>query len=618
MALPPHILKRHYTNFINDGMRRVNDLKLKMLEDRARNYPNDAYSQYIYMKEVMAVDPDHAIRWYHKRCSHLRDSRLDKLYEDAMHKARQMSFAGDVGGSGMAGRGGNGGAELGSDFGTKKQPLFVQIDDGEPKSGYWLTRVFKFGFYCFLGYIMFSTLKGLNSSRMLGGKEYLPEKSNQSVRFDDVQGCDEAKEELQEVVQFLQDPEKFQRLGAKIPCGLLLVGPPGTGKTLLAKAIAGEANVPFFFVSGSEFDEMFVGVGASRIRKLFEAAKEASPSIIFIDELDAVGGKRSNNEVSPYARMTLNQLLVELDGFAENQGVIVIGATNFPEVLDKALVRPGRFDSRVHVTKPDVKGRTDILRLYINKNNCADDVDEEVIARTTMGFTGADLSNLVNQAALRAASLQVPLITMEHFSWARDKIIMGPERKSAVIEQSNLINTAYHESGHAVVAIFTKDAQAVHKATIVPRGSALGYVMQLPDKDELSQSKKQLHARMDVCMGGRVAEELIFGEDSVTTGASSDMEQASAIARAMVTKYGMSDKVGTVLIDENQDKISPDLQNLIESEVKRLVDEAYARAKNILQKHAKEHRLLAEGLLKYETLDAKQIELVIKGKALNT
>jgi len=498
-------------------------------------------------------------------------------------------------------------------LGSKERPLQIIMEKNEKGKDRrnWIFILLNLGF---LYYIVNSFGSGLSGSIIgRGNKQYLPEKSGKTVTFNDVQGCAEAKSELQEVVQFLKEPEKFEKLGAKIPRGVLLVGPPGTGKTLMARAIAGEAGVPFYFASGSEFDEMFVGVGASRIRKLFETAKENAPAIVFIDELDAVGGKRSVDDQSRYSRMTLNQLLIELDGFDQDQGVIVVGATNFPDVLDKALVRPGRFDTRVTIPKPDVKGRTEILTLYIKPELCDPDVNIEVIARSTPGFSGADLANLVNQAALRAASLGLPAITMENFDWARDKIIMGPERRSAVIEKNDQILTAYHEGGHAIVALYTDGAEKPLKATIVPRGQALGYVMQLPKKDELSVTKKQLLAKMDVCMGGRVAEEIIFGEDSVTTGASSDMQQATQIARAMVTQYGMSDKVGTVLIDERQDKISGKLNKVIEDEVRRLISESYERAKVLLKQKHMEHKRLADGLLKYETLTAEDIENVVKG-----
>ena len=614
---------------------------------------NSADAHYMYLAMVVKLDPEYVVRWYREMdCSRFHDQRLQAVYNEAMQKSdfrnvNQKGFEMDrrrhSGGvninreqtsSGFSNYNdtnrqnsfefdNNAGRQppppTNSELGTKERPLQVIMEDTKYRDGKVLGRmVFRNALFLYILYLIYNNMNGLNPGSMIGGsKQYIPEKSSQDVRFEDVQGCDEAKAELQEVVEFLRDPEKFERLGAKIPCGVLLVGPPGTGKTLLARAIAGEAEVPFFFVSGSEFDEMFVGVGASRIRKLFESAKENAPSIVFIDELDAVGGKRNVEESSRYSRMTLNQLLIELDGFKEDQGVIVVGATNFPEVLDKALVRPGRFDTRVHVTLPDVRGRSNILNLYIQKSHCADDVDVDIIARSTSGFSGAELANLVNQAALRAASLQLPQITMEHFDWARDKIIMGPERRSAVIEAADQKVTAYHEGGHAIVAMYTDDAEPPLKATIIPRGDALGYVMTLPSKDQLSVTRKQLLAKMDVAMGGRVAEELVFGEDSITTGASSDMQHATRIARAMVTQYGMSEKVGTVLIDEQRNKISPELNKVIEEEVRRLIRESYARAKELLQKRHKEHKRLAEGLLKHETLTNDQINLIVKGKTIS-
>ncbi|CAB3988718.1 ATP-dependent zinc metalloprotease YME1L1, partial [Paramuricea clavata] len=426
---------------------------------------------------------------------------------------------------------------------------------------------------------------------------------------------EEAKMELKKVVEFLRSPEKFTKLGGKLPSGILLIGAPGTGKTLLAKAVAGEAGVPFFFCSGAEFDEMFVGVGAARVRNLFAAAKELAPCIIFIDELDAIGGTRSVGDHQPYSRMTLNQLLVELDGFDKTEGIVVIGATNFPEILDKALVRPGRFDSRVTVPMPDVRARKSILELHLGKVQLADDVSLDTLSRGTPGFSGADLANLVNQAALKAASDGHFNVTNEHLDYARDKIIMGPERKSAFIEEKNREVVAYHEGGHALVAHFTPEALPLHKATIVPRGDALGMVAQLPEKDELSWTKKQLLAKLDVCMGGRVAEELVFGKDNVTSGASSDFSQATNIARAMVTKYAMSDKVGPLVIKDD-DKLSPELQNAIENEVKRFIKESYERARNILQHYSTEHQRLAKALLQYETLNAEEIAAIIQGKSI--
>lgn len=437
-----------------------------------------------------------------------------------------------------------------------------------------------------------------------------------NVTFEHVKGAEEAKNELQDVVEFLKNPQKFTVLGGKLPKGILLVGPPGTGKTLLARAVAGEADVPFYYASGSEFDEMFVGVGASRIRNLFKEAKANAPAVIFIDELDSVGGKRIESPMHPYSRQTINQLLAEMDGFKPNEGVIVIGATNFAEALDNALVRPGRFDMQVTVPRPDVKGRTEILNWYLSKIKVDPAVDAEIIARGTVGFSGAELENLVNQAALKAAVDGKDMVTMKDLEFAKDKILMGPERKSVEIDKKNKTITAYHESGHAIVAYYTKDAMPINKATIMPRGPTLGHVSMLPENDRWSETRAQLLAQMDVSMGGRVAEELIFGDDNVTTGASSDFDGATKIAKMMVTRFGMSDKLG-VMTYGDVSKQSPETQAAIEQEVRALLKDSYDRAKNILKTYSKEHKKLADALLRYETLDAKEIQMVLEGKPLD-
>uniref|UniRef100_A0A8C6LEV1 ATP-dependent zinc metalloprotease YME1L1 n=1 Tax=Nothobranchius furzeri TaxID=105023 RepID=A0A8C6LEV1_NOTFU len=432
-----------------------------------------------------------------------------------------------------------------------------------------------------------------------------------NVTFEHVKGVEEAKNELQEVVEFLKNPQKFTALGGKLPKGVLLVGPPGTGKTLLARAVAGEAVVPFYYASGSEFDEMFVGVGASRIRNLFREAKANAPCVIFIDELDSVGGKRIESPMHPYSRQTINQLLAEMDGFKTNEGVIIIGATNFPEALDNALIRPGRFDMQVTVPKPDVKGRTEILNWYLKK------IKANVIARGTVGFSGADLENLVNQAALKAAVDGKDMVSMKELEFAKDKILMGPERRSAEIDEKNKTITAYHESGHAIVAYYTKDAMPINKATIMPRGPSLGHVSMLPENDRWSETRSQLLAQMDVSMGGRVAEEIVFGHENITTGASSDFDSATRIARMMVTRYGMCEKLG-VMTFSDMTELSPETQAAVEHEVRVLLKESYDRAKALLKSHAKEHKSLADALLMYETLDAKEIQLVLEGKPLES
>ncbi|KAK2983660.1 hypothetical protein RJ640_023194 [Escallonia rubra] len=435
-------------------------------------------------------------------------------------------------------------------------------------------------------------------------KEIVPEKNVKT--FKDVKGCDDAKQELEEVVEYLRNPAKFTRLGGKLPKGILLTGAPGTGKTLLAKAIAGEAGVPFFYRAGSEFEEMFVGVGARRVRSLFQAAKKKAPCIIFIDEIDAVGSTRKQWE--GHTKKTLHQLLVEMDGFEQNEGIILMAATNLPDILDPALTRPGRFDRHIVVPNPDVRGRQDILELYLQDKPLSDDVDVKAIARGTPGFNGADLANLVNIAAIKAAVEGAEKLNAMQLEFAKDRIIMGTERKTMFVTEESKKLTAYHESGHAIVAFNTDGAHPIHKATIMPRGSALGMVTQLPSNDETSISKKQLLARLDVCMGGRVAEELIFGQDYVTTGASSDLHTATELAQYMVSTCGMSDTIGPVHIKERP---GSEMQSRIDAEVVKLLREAYDRVKALLKKHEKALHALATALLEYETMSAEEIRRVL-------
>ena len=451
------------------------------------------------------------------------------------------------------------------------------------------------------------------------------------VTFEDVAGVDEAKQDLEEIVEFLRDPQKFQRLGGRIPHGVLLVGPPGTGKTLLARAVAGEANVPFFTISGSDFVEMFVGVGASRVRDMFDQAKKNAPCIIFIDEIDAVGRHRGaglgggNDE----REQTLNQLLVEMDGFEANEGIILIAATNRPDVLDPALLRPGRFDREVVVPNPDVIGREKILKVHARKVPLAENVDLKVIARGTPGFSGADLMNLVNEAALMAARRNRRLVTMQEFEDAKDKVMMGAERRSTAMTQEEKELTAYHEAGHAIVALNVPSSDPVHKATIIPRGRALGMVMQLPEGDRYSMSYKYMISRLAIMMGGRVAEELKFGKENITSGAASDIEQATKLARAMVTQWGFSDKLGQVAYGENQQEVflghsvaqqknlSEETAQTIDSEVRRLIEDAYESATKILKKKKKDWETLSQGLLEYETLSGSEITDLLNGKPPN-
>ena len=451
------------------------------------------------------------------------------------------------------------------------------------------------------------------------------------VTFEDVAGIDEAKTELEEVVEFLKDPGKFQRLGGKIPKGVLLVGPPGTGKTLLAKAIAGEANVPFFTISGSDFVEMFVGVGASRVRDMFEQGKKNAPCIIFIDEIDAVGRHRGaglgggNDE----REQTLNQMLVEMDGFEANEGVILIAATNRPDVLDPALLRPGRFDRQVVVPNPDVIGREKILKVHMRKTPLAEGVEPRVIARGTPGFSGADLANLVNEAALLAARKGRRTVSMQEFEEAKDKVMLGSERRSMVMTDDEKRLTAYHEAGHAVVALHCPASDPIHKATIIPRGRALGMVMRLPEGDRISLARDQIYADLRVACGGRIAEELIFGEERVTTGASSDIRMATDMARRMVTEWGMSDKLGFLAYNADEQEVflgrsvaqqknmADSTASIIDSEIRRIVDDAYTAATKILKKHDDQLERLAQGLLEYETLNGEEIRIIVEGGTLS-
>jgi len=436
------------------------------------------------------------------------------------------------------------------------------------------------------------------------------------VAFDDVCGCDEAKKELADVVEFLMNPDKFSALGGKLPKGVLLVGPPGTGKTLLARAVAGQAGVPFFHSSGSEFDEVLVGQGARRVRDLFKAAKAKAPCVIFIDEIDSVGGKRTSSTLHPYANQTINQLLSEMDGFISNEGVIVLGATNRSEDLDKALLRPGRFDTKVQVSNPDVKGRKEILQLYLNKIKHDNSVNVETLAARTTGFSGADLENLVNIAAIKAAIEGLEAASMAEFEHAYDKIQMGVEWKSRARSKEDMEITAYHEAGHTIVNHFTKGSNPLHKVTIIAKGGSGGHTAFVPlPNSEWHQTKEQLIASMDVAMGGRAAEELIFGKDKITGGASGDLQSASNVSEYMVKKLGMSEKVGLrIYNDRENDNQSSTSKEMIDAEINQLLNESYKRSLNILVTHKKELHLLAEALLKYETLDAADVKTIIEQK----
>ena len=508
----------------------------------------------------------------------------------------------------------------------------VQVKS-EEQSSFWLILLYQsLPFLLILAisfFVMRQMQKGAGSGAMGFGKSrarMLTEKQGR-VTFDDVAGIDEAREELQEIVEYLKDPGKFARLGGKIPKGALLVGSPGTGKTLLARAIAGEAGVPFFTISGSDFVEMFVGVGASRVRDMFEQAKKAAPCIVFIDEIDAVGRHRGaglgngNDE----REQTLNQLLVEMDGFEANEGIIIIAATNRPDVLDPALLRPGRFDRQVVVPRPDIDGREQILGVHMKKVPLAPDVDARVIARGTPGFSGADLANLVNEAALLAARKGKRLVAMQEFEEAKDKVLMGTERRSMVMTEDEKRMTAYHEAGHAIVALHEPASDPIHKATIIPRGRALGMVMRLPERDNYSYHRDKMYANLAVAMGGRVAEEIIFGYDKVSSGASSDISYATGLARDMVTRWGMSDALGPLQYAEadeevflgysvnRQKNMSNETAQAIDKEIRRIVEQGYDRAKTLLTENREQLETLAKALLEYETLSGDEIKTLLDG-----
>ncbi|KAI7897258.1 peptidase family M41-domain-containing protein [Mucor mucedo] len=646
---------QHRTLFNNQGgaaNRIINYRRLSKLEQEANASPTDVLKQATLYKEWLRANNPQAVItrfergnfthneecWQYYIAALAQTGKSEAVLPRILQKLESSSGAGIAGGATgenviskemlqqvIASRQGGRTVKMAetsasaSGTGNKSNPIYVVVEEAR-KYMFWkalrwfgVTVTYAFCILTILSLALENSglLKTANSQQ-----EYEPV-TQTTVTFEDVQGVDEAKQELEEIVEFLKNPHRFTELGGKLPKGVLLTGPPGTGKTMLARAVAGEANVPFFFMSGSEFDEMYVGVGARRVRELFAAARAKAPSIVFIDEIDAIGSKRNPKDQS-YMKQTLNQLLVDLDGFSQTEGVIFIAATNFPELLDKALVRPGRFDRLVNVPLPDVRGRIEILKHHMKKIHIASEVDVSVVARGTPGFSGADLANLVNQAAIQASRENCKQVNLRHLEYSKDKIIMGAERKSAVATDESKRLTAYHEGGHALVAYYTPGAMPLHKATIMPRGSALGMTVQLPEIDRDSFTKKEFIAQIDVCMGGRVAEELIFGQENVTSGASSDIMKATDVAKRMVRYYGMSEKVGPVNHDdEDMQLLSAHTKELIESEILNLIETSEKRAKKILIDHREELDNLANALIEYETLDYQEIIDSLAGKPIS-
>ncbi|KAI9246535.1 peptidase family M41-domain-containing protein [Sporodiniella umbellata] len=641
-AIPKKNIQKRTLFSDSNSNRTQNYRRLGRLEQEANSFPQDTAKQAALYKEWLKANNPQAVIarfergnfthndecWQYYIAALAQMGKSDTVWSKILQKLNntktvveksqaipkevvQQAIASRHGGKAIISEGGN----IAVGTGNKSSPVYVVVEEARKfmfwKALRWVGVTLTYAF-CILTIISLALENSGLLKSATSQTEYEPV-SPSTVKFEDVQGVEEAKQELEEIVEFLKNPQRFTELGGKLPKGVLLTGPPGTGKTMLARAVAGEANVPFFFMSGSEFDEMYVGVGARRVRELFAAARAKAPSIVFIDEIDAIGSKRNPKDQS-YMKQTLNQLLVDLDGFSQTEGVIFIAATNFPELLDKALVRPGRFDRLVNVPLPDVRGRIEILKHHTKKIQLASEVDISIIARGTPGFSGADLANLVNLAAIQASRDESKQVNLRHLEYSKDKIIMGAERRSAVITEESKKLTAYHEGGHALVAYYTPGAMPLHKATIMPRGSALGMTVQLPEMDKDSFTKKEFLAQIDICMGGRVAEEMIFGDENVTSGAHSDIVKATDIAKRMVRYYGMSDKLGAICFDnENMQLLSAQTKQLIESEISNLIQSSQVRAKKILTEHSEELHRLAAALVMYETLDAQEIKAVLEG-----
>lgn len=574
---------------------RFSQKALDLVEMEANRYPMDANRQAMFYQKVLEsnMDPKPILQRFEK-IKYAKNEECLKHYVEALAKAGKSKQIFEKVKEYFS-----------KERGDKNLPMHVVVHDKYSfgRALFSLIKTAAWAFFLLTGASMMMESQGYR----LPNQQELNQETKPDVKFDDVAGIDEAKQELQEIVEFLKNPQKFTKLGGRMPKGVLLTGPPGTGKTLLARAVAGEANVPFFFMSGSEFDELYVGVGARRVRDLFQAARAKAPSIIFIDEIDVIGSKRNPKDQS-FSRQTLNQLLVDLDGFQNEDNVVFIGATNFPELLDKALTRPGRFDKVIEVGLPDVRGRLQILMVHLRKMALDKNVDHKILARTTPGFSGADLNNLVNQAAIMASLENKKFVSMLHFEKAKDKIIMGAERKSAIMTEESRRITAYHEGGHALVAMFTEHAIPLHKATIIPRGQSLGMTVQIPEMDKVNYTKLEYQAMLDVCMGGRVAEHMILGEN-ITSGAHNDFQQATQIALRMISQLGMNDKFGPLCFD--LETMSPLLRHQIEMETKLMLDCSQKRVKLLLEKHLKQLHLLASALLEHETLSKHEIQKII-------
>lgn len=605
--------------------------QLARLEEAANNNPRSATSQASFYSALSRANLPQIIVNRYNTGQFATNAVTDRLYSAALSKLGQPGPVGHVhSGQGLSqhqmqsvgqavgahmGAGQIGKARGGS--GVKSDPVYVVVEESMTNVIFkWVRWICGFALAVYVSLVLVTifvettgVLKKVSGSTTA---EVRPE--HQNTRFSDVHGCDEAKEELLDVVDFLKHPERYNKLGGRLPKGVLLIGPPGTGKTLLARAVAGEAGVPFFYMSGSEFDEVYVGVGAKRVRELFQAARSKAPAIVFIDELDAVGGKRKSRDAN-YHRQTLNQLLNDLDGFDQSTGVIFIAATNHPELLDQALLRPGRFDRHVQVELPDVAGRLAILKYHTKKIRLSPEIDLSTIARGTPGFSGAELENLANSAAIRASKAQSKFVSLNDLEWAKDKITMGAEKKTRAVPLQDKIHTAYHEGGHTLVGLYTKGFSDVHKATILPRGHAAGITYFLP-QEEHHHTRQQYIRQLQVAMGGKMAEEIVFGADNVADGASGDIQQATSLAYNMVTACGFSDVLGNVDFKSNYEMVSPETKRLIDNEVRRLIDEAKASARDLLKSKRSELDLLANALVQYETLDKAEILKVIKGEKL--